>query len=1839
MVKQFSSFLEEDFANWQKSQAEQQRIQAEQQSREDAAYRRQFEFINQRPFWQKAIDIILPGAQFRTPPPAPKLEFSMPSPQMFLPPESRINLATSPPAASPKPSLLENILRKSEIATSAIRRGLTLGLSDVIDRLIGYNQPQPQAPFEKGLATAGEMLGALGPISGISKAVTWAAPKLAGEGLLKAAAREGVTGALYEAGRSAIEGQWPQDIARNAVFGGVMFGAGGPAGELAGRTIERVAPQLAETLPGRVAAGAIRGGVTGAAATAAAIPLYRPEERPTLSDIGKEAGKFGLFEAAMSAATGGRLLFLRDWRQGKTKALVPVETALVQMPRPGEMPQSPGPAIDISRAGEVIRPSRPPLALPEPIADQWARVIESPALAALARENYNAAQSRLNRMLQDIRPNVTKLWAQKRGELPLSRRELADYVWNIMGGPKSGISKAEVRLMKRSDLEELAKEVPPIAASFEDLARAAARSKGYDYDQVFEMARLTPEEHLRMLQDSLHTAAAAGAIDVPPADVGSLRQLLANIPLIKPKPGELLRTRPVAEVAAPAAPPSEMIVRGMPEPPHQRPPVGTAEELGVYELPRGEAPIPAQGNVVWRNKAGELQNGKVVNIKGDLAIVQKPDGKKVAVRQSSLLAMENAPLTEKEKGFLKLVEDSGKSLGEVEKMLREQYNKLLEEELSYLKSSGRKGVTQGGLIRDEDGNVIGRYGRVSNNPEWYRKFYQEHGRAPSQKEMRELAIKRLKEGYSEEGIDVPPNEEFNRLDTTLKAIEKIKNKLAAGASVESKPAAGVEAMVSGGQAVPKAEPATANPETPPASQNEVRVEAMAARPETPLTGETTAATEKPVARKVMIDRLMKALDLPARVGRINIPKALGIFKRHEEVIRTKLAEDMPVIAHEVGHHLDKMFNIRETIKDPEMTAELVNLGKSQPARHFTEGIAEFMRHYLTGDDATLKRAAPKFYEWFETTISEEPEVWDALQQFRQDYRDYMNAPAKARVKAAISVGERQARKVTIDRIMEAAVDDLRPIDSFVQKVTGGGKARKGLAAAEDPFVQAWLFRGWTGKARNAIWYGVRNKNGKKVAPGLMEILRPVAKNIDDFRAYIVSRRAIELHARGKETGLDPEDVKQVVAELDSPEFRQAFEQLKQYQDAILDRLVESGIVSAEQKAVMRQLNQEYVPFYRVFDPNAGGVGFGKRGFADLAPPIKRLKGSGRTIIDPLESIIKNTYYMINLAERNNVGRTLVDFANKYEGMGKFVEKVDPKVHPISFNLGEIKRYLEQVGVDLPPDALQEVATIFRPNMTGSPRENILVVWRNGKPELYQLDPDLYRAVLMLDHESTNTMIRLLSYPASWLRAGAVLNPEFAIRNVMRDAFGSWVFSKYGFVPGLDTVRGLFHVIKRDDLYQQWLEGGGASATLVSLDRAYLQEDLRKLLTRDIWQKMKMYARHPLEVLRVLSEFSEEATRVGEFAKGLRAETRQGVPMQEAIQRAALASRDITLDFSRAGTVGRPANQLIAFFNASVQGIDKLRRAFKDRPVQTMFKVLPLTLASIALWAENHDKPEYQQLPQWRKDLFWNFIVGDYVVSIPKPFELGVLFCSLPERILDWTNGVDPEAVKKWANSFRENVTPNWIPTALVPVIEVMTNYSFFQGRPLTPMGEQYLLKQEQYGPTTTEAAKALSRLLAAVQGGEAKLSPREIETLVRGYTGGLGMHGMAIASAFMPKEYTPPAKDISEYPGIKAVLSRPFQGAEGVNDFYNRLEDLEKKARTAKRLHDAGKPVPASWRYDKAELSRLRKASDRLAELRKQKEKVLKSGLPPEEKRAKIEAINIQSINIAQKALGRPPVQ
>ena len=83
---------------------------------------------------------------------------------------------------------------------------------------------------------------------------------------------------------------------------------------------------------------------------------------------------------------------------------------------------------------------------------------------------------------------------------------------------------------------------------------------------------------------------------------------------------------------------------------------------------------------------------------------------------------------------------------------------------------------------------------------------------------------------------------------------------------------------------------------------------------------------------------------------------------------------------------------------------------------------------------------------------------------------------------------------------------------------------------------------------------------------------------------------------------------------------------------------------------------------------------------------------------------------------------------------------------------------------------------------------------------------------------------------------------------------------------------------------------------------------------------------------------------------------------------AYASREkFTLDFARIGAKTKGVNSIVAFFNANMQGIDRLAREFKDNPGRTSWKILlGITLPSILLYFANRDDERWKEIPQWQK---------------------------------------------------------------------------------------------------------------------------------------------------------------------------------------------------------------------------------------------------------------------------------
>jgi hypothetical protein len=83
----------------------------------------------------------------------------------------------------------------------------------------------------------------------------------------------------------------------------------------------------------------------------------------------------------------------------------------------------------------------------------------------------------------------------------------------------------------------------------------------------------------------------------------------------------------------------------------------------------------------------------------------------------------------------------------------EQYNRLKEQ------MGDRAPKIPGGLTHTPDGDVSGRFGPVSQAPEWLQEFRKQNNRLPNQQELGELARKHVTEGYRDGGTRVPSLQE------------------------------------------------------------------------------------------------------------------------------------------------------------------------------------------------------------------------------------------------------------------------------------------------------------------------------------------------------------------------------------------------------------------------------------------------------------------------------------------------------------------------------------------------------------------------------------------------------------------------------------------------------------------------------------------------------------------------------------------------------------------------------------------------------------------------------------------------------------------------------------------------------------------------------------------------------------------------------------------------------------------------------------------------------------------------------------------------------------------------
>lgn len=979
--------------------------------------------------------------------------------------------------------------------------------------------------------------------------------------------------------------------------------------------------------------------------------------------------------------------------------------------------------------------------------------------------------------------------------------------------------------------------------------------------------------------------------------------------------------------------------------------------------------------------------------------------------------------------------------------------------------------------------------------------------------------------------------------------------------------------------------------------------------ETPHTGiDEVGRLGRSVTRREILDAVNNLFNQRVKSGRLGRPNVRGWYNTKTDVIRSGNYGEIPTIMHELGHYVDNYFNFS---KDARFNNEFNRVIQDRFGKAYNklgmdgirgEGYAEFFKDYVS-DRAKAKREFPEFYNHFTEAIKNEPELNGITNKLSQLVHEWHRQGGAERIKGSISFESKGKVSQAIDAVKHGeakdvikkalndvytkAVDELNPLKDLVEEVER--QTGEKIAFDDNPYMQAWLARGWVGKAETLIEHGAPEHGIKS----LKDILKGVGeKEHKEFSAYLVALHDLDLHKNKQKATFDyTEDAAVLGKHAGNERFQKAAVAIYKYQDYMLQMLVKEGMLTAKAYHTMRKMYPHYIPFFRDMS-DAGMQSFlsGGKGFIDVSSPVKRFKGSTRDIIDPLESIVKNTFQFYNAVERNHVGRTFAKLADK-NGVGQIVERV---------------------------------------NGNKAATDNTFNVWENGEKVTYETTPELIQTMRMLDKDQSNMVAKILSYPANWLRAGATLSPEFILRNPVRDMIGASIYSKHGFIPVLDTFKGLSLFLKKGELYWEYMKSGAAHAAMVSLDRDYLGGQLRDIMSRE--SKVTKLIKNPIEVLRAMSEATEMATRLAEFDNARKGYTgvsnrlfgkdRKPLTAREA----ALESRDITLDFSRRGSHTKKANQVIAFFNATIQGADKMARAFKEDPRgMTVKTMLYITLPSVLLWYMNKDDERYQELPQWEKDTFWIIPGKENMYRVPKPFEAGVLFGTSFERMLqyfdDAKNNRKGVGFKGFGDRVVDSLAPSFMPTAMIPVVEAMTNYSLFRQRNIIPQSQENLPAHLQYGANTSEVAKFV--------GDKINVSPYIVDNTIRGYGGGLAGLGLSGIDAATGAKENNASKKWYETPGLRGFTAAPYQSSNSVQRVYDDYKEQEK-------LHNEFKLTgQRPDGYDAKEFAKLKNASDSLKGLNKASKAIINNErMSGEQKREQLDKINMRKANIARSVYG-----
>ena len=794
--------------------------------------------------------------------------------------------------------------------------------------------------------------------------------------------------------------------------------------------------------------------------------------------------------------------------------------------------------------------------------------------------------------------------------------------------------------------------------------------------------------------------------------------------------------------------------------------------------------------------------------------------------------------------------------------------------------------------------------------------------------------------------------------------------------------------------------------------------------------------------------------------------------------------------------------------------------------------------------------------------------------------------------------------------------------------------------------------------------------------------------------------------KDKGSGISTSDAQAYLDGLD-PARKQILEQIATKFDQMVKGtqqiLIDSGNESAETIAKWNKTYKHYVPLFRVEDEMArpSGMGGTGQGFGTRGNFSKRAMGSEKDVQDILSNIIAQRERALIRAEKTRVGRALYGMAiqnpnpdfwlpinpdaikNKKQAVAELRRMGIPDAEDVVNNLmAEPKeRYLRKINAaegvvepeedfdfdsGLPVNESKEVVA-SKINVMARYKDFVFPVRINGKDRYIFFNKNDPRSLRMvqslknLDVENLGLALSIAGKFTRWFKnVNTQYNPVFGLVNFVRDFSGALLNLTSTEIKGeqakviagaYKAMGGILNVHRAErkgkplptgpwaKLYQEARAEGFQTGYRDSLIRN--QEEMQIIehtleQFKDSNTKKAFYA-----VIGGLTDFNdmmENAIRLSAYKVALD----KGLSKQKA----AIIAKNLTVNFDKKGAKTAQVNALYAFFNASIQGTERIYQTIKGPKGKMIIGggILAGMVQAIMLAAAGYDDDDPPEFVR-EKNFIIPLVDGTYL-TVPYPLGYNVLPNS-GRIIMDFMlhGGRDPGKhsvafLSSIVNSFNPlgNTSLSFqtlAPTIADPLVALGENKDAF-GRPIsrkdraTAPTPGYTRSRE----TASKISQGLAYFLNLASGGskyqKGYISPTADELdFIAGQVGG-GLYrevtkaGKAISAVItgeeIPTYQRPVLGRFAGKTGSQASVSQSFY------DNVTRMTDHENeiKGRMKNREDVEGyltdHPEARLWK-------RANSVENKINELNKRKRLFVERGFPKE----RIQAVDAQKTMLMQR--------